>query len=126
MAIKIDPRWAELQSRGYSLRDRDGDVGVSLYFKEAYITDVDFNQTTVAMDEVIREAEEHWQEITQDVAPKHCRDCAHWHWTGQWTGNCWLRRWDKDKYSQDAAPAPIGCKDYAARCTEAQVACAKE
>ncbi len=63
--IETDARWAELQSRGYNLRDRDGDVAVSLYYKEAFITD--FNQTKVTMEEVIKEAEQHWQEIMGDT-----------------------------------------------------------
>ena len=58
---EVNPQWLELQSRGYNLRDKDADVAVELYFKEAYITD--FNQTKVTMDEVIKEAEEHWREI---------------------------------------------------------------
>ena len=123
MAIKIDPRWAELQSRGYNLRDKDGDAAVELYFKGAYITD--FNQTKVSMDEIIKEAQEHWQEITRDMGPKHCRNCAHWHYTAEFRGNCWLRRWEHDKYSQEAAPSDMGCKEYAVRCAEA-VASAKE
>lgn len=69
IAFKIDPRWADLQSRGYNLRDRDADVAVDLYFKEAYITG--FNQTTVSMDEIIKEAELHWQEITGDLVSQH-------------------------------------------------------
>lgn len=64
MATKteIDPRWAELQGRGYNLRDTDGDVGVALYYKEAFIND--YGQTKVDMSEIIKDAQEHWQEIT--------------------------------------------------------------
>jgi hypothetical protein len=108
MAIKIDPRWTELQSRGYNLRDKDGDAAVELYFKGAYITD--FNQTTVSMDEVIKEAEEHWQEITKDMSPKYCRHCTEWRSTYAPKGNCNKHPWEHDRYSQDASAN--GCEDY--------------
>ena len=121
MAIKIDPRWAELQSRGYNLRDVAGDVAVALYYKEAFIND--YHQTKVDMDEIIKDAQEHWQEIMENVGgPKHCRNCVQWHYTAEFRGNCFLRHWDKDKYSQDATPDNMGCKEYADRC----VAAAKE
>ena len=69
MASKIEknPRWVELQNMGYNLRDKDGDVAVVLYFKEAYITD--FNQTKGIMDEIIKEAEQHRQEIMGSNEP---------------------------------------------------------
>jgi hypothetical protein len=121
MTIKIDPRWTELQSRGYNLRDVDGDVAVALYYKEAFIND--YTQTKVDMGEIITDAQEHWQEIMQNVdGLRHCRNCAHWHYTAEFRGNCWLCHWDKDKYSQDATPDSMGCKEYADRC----VASAKE
>jgi len=117
MATKteIDPRWTELQSRGYNLRDMDGDVAVALYYKEAFIND--YHQTKVDMGEIIKDAQGHWQEIMENVGgPKHCRNCVHWHYTGEFRGNCFLRRWDKNKYSQDATPDNMGCKEYADRC----------
>ncbi|MBV6343025.1 hypothetical protein [Candidatus Magnetobacterium casense] len=54
-----------------------------------------------------------------------CRDCVHWHWTGDFRGNCFIHRWEHDKYSQDAVPSDMGCKEYAVRCAE-RVAAAKE
>jgi len=62
---EMNPRWVELLGRGYNLRDKDGDAAVALYYKDAFITD--FNQTKVTMEEVINEAEQHWQQIMGDT-----------------------------------------------------------
>jgi small-conductance mechanosensitive channel len=119
---ETNPRWTELLSRGYNLRDKDGDVAVELYFKEAYITD--FNQTKVTMEEVIKEAEQHWQEIMGDITHRLCRNCIEWRDTQQWKGNCNKHPWEHDRYSQDATAT--GCEDYLDKYAKYQAASAKE
>jgi len=56
---------------------------------------------------------------------KKCRNCKHWQYTGQWTGNCKLHPWPKDKFSEDADPYPSRCEDYVDKYAE-PVAAAKE
>lgn len=112
---EIDPRWAELQSRGYNLREVDGDVAVALYYKEAFIND--YHQTKVDMGEIIADAQEHWQEIMENVdGLRHCRNCVQWHYTEQRMGNCFIKRWGQDQNSQETTPVNMGCKEYADRC----------
>ena len=108
---KADPRWVECQNRGYALRERDGDVAVCLYYKDAYITD--FNQTRVTIEEVLKEAEAHWLEITRPTTIRWCRHCIYWRQVHTWTGTCVLHSWEKDRWSQDADAGH--CPDYVDR-----------
>lgn len=64
ISTEINARWVELQNMGYNLKEKDGYAPISLYFKEAYITD--FNQTNVTIEEIIQEAEIHHREISGD------------------------------------------------------------
>jgi hypothetical protein len=50
--------------------------------------------------------------------PKSCRNCKWWQTTKPFMGNCWVHPWKHDKYSETAAPAVMGCRDY----TEKQIA----
>ena len=44
--------------------------------------------------------------------PRYCSNCKEWLSTDVWKGNCRLHPWAKDKYSMDATPGPVGCKEY--------------
>lgn len=46
---------------------------------------------------------------------KFCRNCIYWETTSNWRGNCGKHPWEDDKYSQDASPNTMGCRDYTER-----------
>lgn len=101
----------EYADAGYYLKEYDDHV-VTVCFKEQELAA--FNQGAVIPAELQAVCLRHKNRMNGNSGIKLCRDCTHWHYTADWRGNCYIHRWDKDKYSQDATPT--GCPEYALRC----------
>lgn len=98
---------------GYHVEE-EADHVTTLWFKDDMFAA--FSQVGTTAQNLRDACLRHKNRLNGGIEIKRCCNCTHWHYAKEWLGNCWLHRWDKDRYSQDATPDNIGCKEYADRC----------